>query len=684
MTRYWLPTTYEDPNSDWNNEANAYDDDTGTYSESDDMGQWDEAILILEMSSEKYCNGIDVYNCTTSVTTHSYFEIDIWKDGSWSNVFSGYSGGYNSSPGWSRATFDLQLVSKMRLKWYSSEAATYKFRCYEARFVLKNELARFDNINIQKYEDILYFKKLQDTPQFTITQSDVKEIKKLVYSTDYIKNDIVLTGGVGWCGEYKGPTVSLSNKKRADRRYYNTFKPTNKMISRIRIPISGGISSDYNNDTVYFRWGGWLHKCGFLLTQSGNKLYATLTNTGNFTNPWNSINGTFFKPTYTNGTYVTVPQNGSKQIDYHWSGSVDIDYIHTNLLISSNHANGKVQVTWRFNDNYGNYKDFNKLWSMSGNGHYLTIDEPVNYTGVSSASLILSDNDGGGTHFCSFDCAGLLTEGFDETKIYNSTIGGNLPILHYPIGLVATSKECRGWEEIEHYKAYLSGSEEGLFEFPDNPALDINKYYIFEWTVVEASNERTDGYTYDGFTDKSGNVLIYYLSNTSSNSVDDYRLYYSDSPMNYGADNIGTSGSNLDSQHTHCNGLAMQIGYGNERMRVQKENSNSIKHYGRCRYTKAYPHMDYRGLNVLAEKISNKYASGNWTGSFVIQGKPEIELGQKFNLYLEKFDISGTYEIGGYTHRISGKKGFTTEIELSTPKYDVNEDIVEVYKKERL
>jgi len=80
----WVsPTGYADPDSKWNNEANAYDGNTSSFAYTNYPGYY------LELThSAINCNKIRIY-CDIPDTTDDNIDIDVYYGGAWHNIFSG-------------------------------------------------------------------------------------------------------------------------------------------------------------------------------------------------------------------------------------------------------------------------------------------------------------------------------------------------------------------------------------------------------------------------------------------------------------------------------------------------------------------------------------------------------------------------------------------------------------------
>jgi hypothetical protein len=111
----WVsPTGYT--SSNWNNEANAYDDNTVTYSERDfTHGTWSEWLTLSYSST----TGTKIrYYVTRESSDINNMQIDVYNTGtsSWENVFSGAP----TTGAWVNVTFTSKTTNQVRLRFYNN------------------------------------------------------------------------------------------------------------------------------------------------------------------------------------------------------------------------------------------------------------------------------------------------------------------------------------------------------------------------------------------------------------------------------------------------------------------------------------------------------------------------------------------------------------------------------------
>lgn len=121
------PTSHEDPDSEWDNETNGYDEDIytaiGTTPPSEDWSSFVHFII-----SEIQCNAVKICIDFT-VIQHTHVDVDIYKDGAWVDIYE--SGTWN---GWKTITFSQGAVTKVRIRVYGKAAPDYDASICEVYF----------------------------------------------------------------------------------------------------------------------------------------------------------------------------------------------------------------------------------------------------------------------------------------------------------------------------------------------------------------------------------------------------------------------------------------------------------------------------------------------------------------------------------------------------------------------
>jgi hypothetical protein len=142
----WVsPTGYQDPSSGWNNEANAYDEATGTRADSNGfLKQTWSTYLVLNYTSTRG-NKIQCYveKSSSYMTT---MEIDVANQtGSWVNVFSATP----TYAAWYNVTFASKHTSTaMRFRFWNSASSTWT--CYA--YVNEADYLNFPDDSVPSYD----------------------------------------------------------------------------------------------------------------------------------------------------------------------------------------------------------------------------------------------------------------------------------------------------------------------------------------------------------------------------------------------------------------------------------------------------------------------------------------------------------------------------------------------------
>jgi len=132
----WVkPTGHTDPSGKWRNETQLYDniftDDTGAYQDKNTIsgGNWGDFVYL---STEPiWSNKIRIYPDRAVFKLNSYqIDIDVKKDGSWLDVFSGHL----SSNVWNEKTFTPGLVTEARIRVYKYSGVGWTAKIKEFEF----------------------------------------------------------------------------------------------------------------------------------------------------------------------------------------------------------------------------------------------------------------------------------------------------------------------------------------------------------------------------------------------------------------------------------------------------------------------------------------------------------------------------------------------------------------------
>jgi hypothetical protein len=123
----WVsPTGYEDPDSKWDNEPNAYDENTDTYSQNTEglFYVWTK-FLVLTINAIQ-CDKVR-FNAYYYVGGPQQIDLDVYKDGAWVDVYQGAFSNHT----WEEKTFTQGSVSKARMRFYNvssgERAKVYEF-----------------------------------------------------------------------------------------------------------------------------------------------------------------------------------------------------------------------------------------------------------------------------------------------------------------------------------------------------------------------------------------------------------------------------------------------------------------------------------------------------------------------------------------------------------------------------
>ena len=127
---YWLlPTGYNDPENDWDNEPGAYDGTIDTYAENWTPPEtWSGPIELIIAPTN--ISGVRCY--ISSPLTPKMGHIIVFYDGAWHDVYEG-----TLAPGWNEIDIPdgIKVVTKARFRMYNrSYTKSMRFRLHEFQF----------------------------------------------------------------------------------------------------------------------------------------------------------------------------------------------------------------------------------------------------------------------------------------------------------------------------------------------------------------------------------------------------------------------------------------------------------------------------------------------------------------------------------------------------------------------
>ncbi|MCK4321991.1 hypothetical protein KAX08_05705 [candidate division WOR-3 bacterium] len=127
----WVsPTNFNDPDSKWTNEGNAYDDDASTYAGSAFIASKSWGKYIELTISAITCDRVRI-SANYSTSFISKVSADVYYGADWHNIYEGI---FNDLE-WTILRMDTsRSITKMRLRFYNNRTTSYPAFLYEAHF----------------------------------------------------------------------------------------------------------------------------------------------------------------------------------------------------------------------------------------------------------------------------------------------------------------------------------------------------------------------------------------------------------------------------------------------------------------------------------------------------------------------------------------------------------------------
>lgn len=125
----WVsPTGHNDPDSAWINETNAYDENTGTRAEREDIPgtSWSEFLEVT--IGAVVCSNVRFWSANFTIPGF-LIDLDVY-DGSWNDVFQGEF----ANNQWVEKSFAEKTVTKARVRLYNPLGGTRDGRLHEFDF----------------------------------------------------------------------------------------------------------------------------------------------------------------------------------------------------------------------------------------------------------------------------------------------------------------------------------------------------------------------------------------------------------------------------------------------------------------------------------------------------------------------------------------------------------------------
>lgn len=297
----WIsPTGFNDPGACWSNEANAYDDDTGTFAGTAYTPAGYTCFLELTISNIT-CDSVRHY----STTTYGADEIDVdFFDGSWHDV---YEGSFPNNA-WDVLSFGANYtdVSAARVR-YSADSL-FRARLYEFDF---NNVTLPVDEEAPHYSNVAYNETITERScQFSSYWTDNWNLSHAIFgwnSTGSWANDTAYSFGAGvnasWYNVTK--TLPLAGTIVGFRFYANDTANNWNQTTIISFVVVLQVTYYYSGNGT-FRRNCTTVTNGTSTTHSNNTVMDLAALPYNSSIVFNSFN---YTSTGANGSFTTNPHN---------------------------------------------------------------------------------------------------------------------------------------------------------------------------------------------------------------------------------------------------------------------------------------------------------------------------------------------------------------------------------------
>ena len=268
MTNWFPPTGHDDVNNEWQNEANAYDDNIGTYANTDADDEYYLELICAEM----LCKKIRIYANRYNYGSYDPdIDVDVYYDSGWHNINSGII----TKDTWVEISIPAgeKSLTKMRIK---GNAGSGDLRLFEAQF--GGDYGYVNPTNFEDYmdgwinevnaydDDIDTYAKATHTSVnwtdflgFTHSAINCNKVRiNVKYHTTYANTtDVDVYYGDAWHDIWQG---TPPNNKYKELSLGGTYSVTK---IRIKMHITDGTSTYariYETDFFLTPVVGWPHK----------------------------------------------------------------------------------------------------------------------------------------------------------------------------------------------------------------------------------------------------------------------------------------------------------------------------------------------------------------------------------------------------------------------------------------
>lgn len=235
---------------------------------------------------------------------------------------------------------------------------------------------------------------------------------------------------------------------------------------------------------------------------------------------------------------------------------------------------------------------------------------------------------------------------------------------HCSYSSMSTSDMVR--DMVEHNSNYVDYEDVPVGSGPTLQGTYNWKNYI----LGDAIRTLTDYDGYHFYVASDGDLQYYENAGTQALTVTESDLL-SHSPFQYSDDEL----------YNYCLVIGKAKDSGTSNYSATSQNATSISDYGvhikRIIDRRIESDSD---AQAIANTVISGYSEPALYGNVTITGNTNIDISQKFTLYLENMGISSECDIMGYTHSID-KRGFTTQINFGREPFSIAQQMAMILDK---
>ncbi len=385
---YVSPTGFVDGSGQWSNEANAYDENTGTYAEDVNVPatSWSQYLELTHAAVN--CDAVRYY-CSGSTADITQIDVDVYYGGAWHDV---YEGAFTQSV-WERKTIPggEQSLTSIRIRLYNNNGALTPDAYINEVLYVQSDVA------VVPYPNLLTNGSFEDgdPPDDWVLYGAGASYERSNEQAKYGDYSLKLTRGGADCAgyqaiadfaDYQGDTVTLGSWVYAT------------VANRARLYVFDGVdstASNYHSGVAGWEWLTVTHTvngAAWLLYPQGQVHNG---DTSAYFDGIRMLRGSFVASGITSGEHTVTVQMASPFLSIATDTATPITPVETNLVLNAPLWQSECDADpfTTIDENEFSVDVSNAVWSSVG----YNFDGDSGYLKISDIASLQNIFDGGAT-----------------------------------------------------------------------------------------------------------------------------------------------------------------------------------------------------------------------------------------------------------------------------------------------